>query len=859
MLAGCGPSFEVGDEAWVELPGASPLWDEYAIVEVRSFSDGQARVELVERIRVLDHLEGRVPWFKRRNARELLSRLEGGEPAWVAEDDLMAPEDGELDAEAKREIFRQGLSWVWLGAEGLGKDFSTLPSPEGVEEALALAGRRGLDDEARALELTIELLDIAAEAFAGYEAPDAAIEGADAVREFADAVREGAGVVRERIADDPLAGRRLLNAMANDQAKLWRDIIGSRRSQARTSREAAVMGAIFGSSSRSGSEAELPRELEAIVGSWEWHAASTAIDLLVLLKGELASALERQMNLAESADEAVDAAAAVLEAAEGVADLVTMDGGRRFRDESRREIVERSERSLALAAARSAFQAADGEAAEGDSTDPAEAAEALLGRARGFASGFDGTLDLEPVWGEVETEHHKGAAGALESEVRAALNEPDLRRASIAMARYLSASRTLGSLHARHDRKRLNGASAGKFAESQGRRLAGSVQYRLRPAAEAFLGTGSHDFDSAAHGERLPRLRALMEPFDAALGEEALDERFFRETGEVAKANDNRRLLGVGQVWTGALLCGEATRYQRYRQGASRYGSRYHGPERLALTLELTEEAEGQGQSTLYQGLLTAQNLPDSGTWRERNPQTGEWARTARPESTQFVVVTYDPRDLAVSLRFGAVDRAAHVERHGDESYVRGTEGDWQRFNGSGRLDPSKPAISGRIDRRWEYIDRTCSEFALSPSGPARSEPRAAVDDGQGPSEGSGAGGGSAGDGQPQLSGLAEQTYLGGMKKRGMKVFALSADGEWCGPSVTLKIEAESGDVFSDGTADFYMRRFGERINDADFCPPAKVAEIVGFAGAGPDPCFSGRAEADEWRIVSGGGGAQCD
>jgi len=97
------------------------------------------------------------------------------------------------------------------------------------------------------------------------------------------------------------------------------------------------------------------------------------------------------------------------------------------------------------------------------------------------------------------------------------------------------------------------------------------------------------------------------------------------------------------------------------------------------------------------------------------------------------------------------------------------------------------------------------------------------------------------------------------MKKRGMKVFALSADGEWCARSVTLKIEAESGDVFSDGTADFYMRRFGERINDADFCPPAKVAEIVGFAGAGPEPCFSGRAEADEWRIVSGGGGAQCD
>lgn len=855
MLAGCGPSFEVGDEAWVELPGASPLWDEYAIVEVRSFSDGQARVELVERIRVLDHLEGRMPWFKRRNARELLSRLEGGEPAWVAEDDLIAPEDGELDAEAKREIFRQGLSWVWLGAEGLGKDFSTLPSPEGVEEALALAGRRGLDDEARALELTMELLDIAVEAFGGYEAPDAAIEGADAVREFADAVREGAGVVRERLADDPLAGRRLLNAMENDQAKLWRGLMESRRTSPRRSLD-AVMGTIFGGSSGSGSEAELPRELEAIVGSWEWHAASTAIDLLVLLEGELASALERQLKLADSADEAVDAAAAALAASESVADLVTMDGGRRFRDESRREIVERSERSLALAVAKGAFGAAGEEAAERESDD---SAEALLGRARGFASAFDGTLDLEPVWGEVEAQHHEGAAQSLESEVRAALNEPDLKRASAAMARYLSASRTLGSLHARRDRGKLNGASPGEFAEGQGRRLARSVQYRLRPAAEAFLGFGSSDFDSAAHGERIPRLRALMEPFDAALGGEALDGRFFAESREVAKANDNRRFLGVGQVWTGALLCGEATRYQRYREGSSSYGARYHGPERLALTLELTE-AKNQGARVQYQGMLTAQNLPSEVEWRHRNPQTGTWARTARPESTQFVVLSYDTRNLAVTLFNGAVDRAAHIERHGKESYVRDTEGDWQAFNGSGSLDPSKPAISGRIDRRTPYIDRTCSEFTLSPSGPAGTASELVVEDAPGPSEGPGAGEGSAGDGWlPELSGLAEQTYLGGMKKRGMKVFALSADGEWCGRSVTLKIEAESGDVFSDGTADFYMRRFGERINDEDFCPSAKVAEIVGFAGAGPEPCFSGRAEAHEWRIVSGGGGAQCD
>ena len=92
---------------------------------------------------------------------------------------------------------------------------------------------------------------------------------------------------------------------------------------------------------------------------------------------------------------------------------------------------------------------------------------------------------------------------------------------------------------------------------------------------------------------------------------------------------------------------------------------------------------------------------------------------------------------------------------------------------------------------------------------------------------------------------LADETYLGGMKKRGMKLYALSSDGNWCGENLVFKIQAESAAVFTDGTADFYMKRFGERINDEAFCPAAQVAEIYGYEDGNGEPVFRGRSTAD--------------
>ena len=56
-----------------------------------------------------------------------------------------------------------------------------------------------------------------------------------------------------------------------------------------------------------------------------------------------------------------------------------------------------------------------------------------------------------------------------------------------------------------------------------------------------------------------------------------------------------------------------------------------------------------------------------------------------------------------------------------------------------------------------------------------------------------------------------------------MKVYGLSKDGNWCSANVTFRIRAPSADVFSDGTAEFYMKRFGERINEDQFCPAGPV------------------------------------
>ena len=92
--------------------------------------------------------------------------------------------------------------------------------------------------------------------------------------------------------------------------------------------------------------------------------------------------------------------------------------------------------------------------------------------------------------------------------------------------------------------------------------------------------------------------------------------------------------------------------------------------------------------------------------------------------------------------------------------------------------------------------------------------------------------------------GLAQETYLGGMKRRGMKVYGLSKDGNWCAENVVFRVKAPSADVYTDGTTEFYMKRFGEKINEDQFCPAAQSADIYGYTDAGTEPVFTGKASA---------------
>ncbi len=101
------------------------------------------------------------------------------------------------------------------------------------------------------------------------------------------------------------------------------------------------------------------------------------------------------------------------------------------------------------------------------------------------------------------------------------------------------------------------------------------------------------------------------------------------------------------------------------------------------------------------------------------------------------------------------------------------------------------------------------------------------------------------GDGEDVLERLTHETYVGGMKRRGMKIYGLSRDGNWCATTVVFKVVAASASVYSDGTFNFFMKRFGERINEAQFCPAARAAELYGYTETGSEPVFSGTASAE--------------
>ena len=92
---------------------------------------------------------------------------------------------------------------------------------------------------------------------------------------------------------------------------------------------------------------------------------------------------------------------------------------------------------------------------------------------------------------------------------------------------------------------------------------------------------------------------------------------------------------------------------------------------------------------------------------------------------------------------------------------------------------------------------------------------------------------------------MDETTYVGGAEKLGIKVHALSSDGHWCSEDIVFRMTIEkSEEVVSKQAAEFYMKRFGDRINDDDVCPVALSGEVYAYWGDAARPLLWGTSSA---------------
>ena len=103
---------------------------------------------------------------------------------------------------------------------------------------------------------------------------------------------------------------------------------------------------------------------------------------------------------------------------------------------------------------------------------------------------------------------------------------------------------------------------------------------------------------------------------------------------------------------------------------------------------------------------------------------------------------------------------------------------------------------------------------------------------------------------------LTEAKYIGRASNLGLTVHALSRDGEWCGRHVVFRMtRSESRDMYSKNDPEFYMRQFGKRIHEGQFCPEARSAEVYGYSETGGDLLFRGTSSSavgwNEWNWES--------
>lgn len=794
LCAGCGSSFEEGDEAWIRVPGEILLLDEYIVVEVDRFTDRGVEVEPSGRDwrkRTPNSLVGLIDIHK--GVEEL---EEKGETDEFEAGQLIDPHVAEDDHESTNEII--DLIWPFLGESSSRKrlDWIAEADVEEIQAALETAENLWLDEAELALRMLIETVEALSDVADEDVDEGSALESLDTWREWVDEILDIAG-------DDDNRDRFKLLAKDEDD---WNDTPG-----------------------RIVEQMDLAFQMVMAVFDIATHVADS-----------LPVPFEEDFDL----EDMIAHAGALLELHESRFLLVTMDGEEKFKGERIKKLLSEQQAELAQKIGSDLVNSIGvQEAASLD--DIEEMYEGLEESAKRFRD----ELDLNLLTPKTGIRLYERAANSFSERINLALEGGDFDGAAAASRGYMDVQGTLASLKAQH-----GDSNRQAHLDRARERLASRLDSKLREGALEVASAAARRGDNPT--AVVERIKEWAKPFSEALGGEALDEEFLRDVREQGELTIRRGAVRAGQVWTGWIQCQEAAGLRRHKDDeGGRRGPLYHGVDRMEAKLELVE-AQGSDLAVVQlQGLLTAQNLPDGGKWRQWDPAAKAWTNTEKASSSQFVVLTYRPALMTAELGYGVLDRRKHVEKYGpSDHWIAQVDGAWQRFFGSGSIDLAEGAISGKMTRR--YIDDTCATFRFTlgdvspgpeadsdsqfpqdaPSGPGLSTEAAAT-----PSETSPPAG--------PPSKLTAETYIGGVKSRGLQMYGLSATGDWCAENVVFKMKAESADVFSDGTAKFFVKRFGEQINQPQYCPFARAAEIYGY-DSGDQLVFTGTASAsDGWTV----------
>ena len=794
LCAGCGSSFEEGDEAWIRVPGEILLLDEYIVVEVDRFTDRGVEVEPSGRDwrkRTPNSLVGLIDVHK--GVEEL---LEKGETDEFEAGQLIDPHVAEDDHESTNEII--DLIWPFLGESSSRKrlDWIAEADVEEIQAALETAENLWLDEAELALRMLIETVEALSDVVDEDVDEGSALESLDTWREWVDEILDIAG-------DDDNRDRFKLLAKDEDD---WNDTPG-----------------------RIVEQMDLAFQMVMAVFDIATHVADS-----------LPVPFEEDFDL----EDMIAHAGALLELHESRFLLVTMDGEEKFKGERIKKLLSEQQAELAQKIGSDLVNSIGVQ--EAASLDDVEKAREGL---EVSAKRFRDELDLNLLTPKTGIRLYERAANSFSERINLALEGGDFDGAAAASRGYMDVQGALASLKAQH-----GDSNRQAHLDRERERLASRLDSKLREGALEVASAAARRGDNPT--AVVERIKEWAKPFSEALGGEALDEEFLRDVREQGELAIRRGAVRAGQVWTGWIQCQEAAGLRRHKDDeGGRRGPLYHGVDRMEAKLELVD-AQGSDLAVVQlQGLLTAQNLPDGGKWRQWDPAAKAWTNTEKASSSQFVVLTYRPALMTAELGYGVLDRRKHVEKYGpSDHWIAQVDGAWQRFFGSGSIDLAEGAISGKMTRR--YIDDTCATFRFTlgdvspgpeadsdsqfpqdaPSGPGPSAEAAAT-----PSETSPPAG-------PPVK-LTAETYIGGVKSRGLQMYGLSATGDWCAENVVFKMKAESADVFSDGTAKFFVKRFGEQINQPQYCPFARAAEIYGY-DSGDQLVFTGTASAsDGWTV----------